>query len=92
MDIKGVQFQEDCSWDSARECIVFCAHIGKKKIPCAVSKHALNDYFLTKNTKIKAMENFKTHMKKIHNIAKRLMADDVFDDNNEVVIYTEDLI
>jgi len=92
MDIKGVQFLDECSWDSARECIVFHAHLGKKKIPCVVSKYALNDYFQTKNTKIKALENFKTHMKKLHNIAKRLMADDLFDDNNEIVIFTEDLI
>jgi hypothetical protein len=91
MDIKGIQF-EDISWDSARESIVFCAYIGKKKIPCAVGKTALNDYFQTKDTKAKAMENYQTHTKKIHNIVKRLIADDVFDDNNEVVIYTEDLI
>ena len=92
MDIRGIQFLEDVSWDSARESVVFFAQIGKKKIPCAVSKNALNDYFQTKNTKIMALENFKIHTKKIQNIAKRLMAEDLFDDNNEVVIFTEDLV
>lgn len=91
MDIKGIQF-EDISWDSTRESIVFCAHIGKKKIPCSISKTALNDYFRTKDTKANALQNYQTHSKKIQNIAKRLIADDVFEENNEIVIYTEDLI
>ena len=92
MDIRGIQFLEDVSWDSGRDSVVFYAQLGRKKIPCAVGKNTLNDYFQTKNTKANALENFQTHVKKIQNIAKRLIAEDLFDDNNEVVIFTEDLV
>ena len=92
MDITGIQFLEDRTWDGDRKCIVFYAQIGRQKITCAVSGCALNDYYRSKDTKAKAMENYRNNTKKIHHIAKRLIDDDFFDDNNEIFISSEELV
>jgi len=92
MDITGIQFLEDRTWDGDRKCIVFYAQIGRQKITCAVSGSALNDYYRSKDTKAKAMENYRNNTKKIHHIAKRLIDDDFFDDNNEIFISSEELV
>jgi LSD1 subclass zinc finger protein len=86
MDITGIKFSNDVQYDGSCESILFYAEIGSKKIKCALSQTAVNDYYQTDDSKEKALENYINNKNYFQDLAKDLIRNDRFTESGEIFI------
>jgi hypothetical protein len=91
MDITDIRFSDDELYESSTEVIVFHAHIGTKIIRCVISRDDLNDHYESEDTKENALENYQNNKDYFIEIAKKLIREDRFNEDGEIVVTTYDL-
>ena len=82
-----VLFLPDAHWNDDRQIVQFYAVDQLNRIPCAISKEALDDHF---ENGASPLDIFRSNRDTIEAIASKLIAHDRFESDGSILIRTSD--